>query len=118
MQGEALSLLGRYRIERAVQASPVLPSSLHRTSLPPALLVAATHFCRSRTVSAAAGCPKSCTSTAQHKRGAMVQLRELTVPLLLAKLLTPALHLLLSLQCRCSLGGQILTSTVCITMLL
>lgn len=47
---------------------------------------------------------------AQRQRGARMHLGELTVPPLLAKLFTPALHPLLALQYRGSLGGQIRTS--------
>lgn len=52
----------------------------------------------------------SCPPIEQHKWGARMHLREPTVPPLLAKPFTPALHLLLALQCRSSLGGQIRTS--------
>lgn len=48
-----------------------------------------------------------CPPRAQRQRGARMRLGELTLPPLLAKPFTPALHPLLALQCRGSLGGQI-----------
>lgn len=86
------------------------PSTALQPPLQRSVTGTAAHFHGSGTVSAAIGSPKSSILIAQDKCGATMHLRELTVPLLLAKALTPVLHLLLSLPWRCSLGEQILTS--------
>ena len=99
MWGEPLSLLGRYRIERVASVAEVChrnAGGCHPLLQEPDIL-------------AAGGSPKSCTPIAQCKRRAVMELRELAVPPLLTKPLTPALHLLLSLHCGCSLKGPILT---------